>query len=173
MLKTFSIKVRSNFSGNYYDSFKVDTIRGVVYFHQCDSRRNGQVARYMTVTVQNDGTALIEALSANGGRYERFSRTQCLKLALRLLEEARSEANQISAVASAHSKANKGCKVFDMTVTGALFALAVFSSLMGIAGLIEGADSVSMVPNFGVALLSAYLGGNALVKGLTNNSNKE
>lgn len=168
MLKTFNIKVRSNFSDNYYDSFKVDTIRGIVYFHQCDSRRNGQVARYMSVTVQKTGTALIEALSAEGGRYERFSRTQCLKLALRLLEEARSEAHQVSAVASAHAKANKGCKVFDMALIGALISLAVFSTLIGIVGLIEGVDGVLIVPNFGVALLSVYFGGNALLKSVTN-----
>lgn len=168
MLKTSNIKVRSNFSSNYYDSFKVDTVRGIVYFHQCDARRNGQVARRMTVTVQNNGTALIEALSANGGRYERFSHTQCLKLALRLLEEARSEAHQVSAVASAHAKANKGCKVFDMAVIVTLVSLAVFCTLMGVVELIDGAGCVAIAPIFGVAILSAYLGGNALLKVLTN-----
>lgn len=168
MLKTFNIKVRSNFSGNYYDSFKVDTVRGIVYFHQCDSRRNGQVARYMSVTVQKTGTALIEALSAEGGRYERFSRTQCLKLALRLLEEARSEANQVSAVASAHAKANNGCNVFDLVVISTLIALSVLATLMGILGLLEGFDIVLIASNFGVALLSAYISCNVLLKGVTD-----
>lgn len=169
MLKGFDIKVRSNYSGNWYDGFRVDTVRGVVYFVQRDARRNGQVARHMTITVQKNGTAMIEALSAEGSRYERFSRTQCLKLALRLLDEARSEARQVSAVASAHATANKDCKIFDMVVTVALIALTIVATVMGIMGIMEGADSVSIAPNFGVALLSAYLGGNALVKGVTYN----
>lgn len=98
MLKSFDIRVQSRYSANFYNAFRVDTVRGIVYFHQCDARRNGQVARHMTITVQKNGTAMIEALSSEGGRYERFSRTQCLKLALRLLDEARSEARQVSSV---------------------------------------------------------------------------
>lgn len=99
MIKTFNnIKVRSHHSDNWYDSFRVDTNRNIVCFSQRDARRNGQVARRMTVTFLKDGTYIIEALSADGGRYESFSSTQCLKLARSLLDEARSEAQQVSSV---------------------------------------------------------------------------
>lgn len=98
MLKTYDITVRSNHSANWYDSFRVDTDRNIVYFVQRDARRNGQVARHMTITFLNDGTSIIEALSAEGGRYESFNHTQCLELAHSLLEEAHSEARQVSNV---------------------------------------------------------------------------
>ena len=106
MIKTFdNIKVRSHHSDNWYDSFKVDTDRNIVSFVQRDARRNGQVARRMTITVLNDDTYIIEALSADGGRYESFNSTQCLKLALSLLEEAHSEARQVSNVKNAKTTA--------------------------------------------------------------------
>lgn len=98
MLKTYDITVRSNHSANWYDSFRVDTDRNIVYFVQRDARRNGQVARHMTIAFLNDGTSIIEALSAEGGRYESFNHTQCLELAHSLLEEAHSEARQVSNV---------------------------------------------------------------------------
>lgn len=99
MIKTFdSITVRSNHSDNWYDTFRVDTDRNIVSFVQRDARRNGQVARRMTITFLNDDTYIIEALSAEGGRYESFNSTQCLKLAYSLLEEAHSEARQVSSV---------------------------------------------------------------------------
>lgn len=98
MLKTYDITVRSNHSNNWYDSFRVDTDRNIVYFVQRDARRNGQVARHMTITFLKDGTSIIEALSAEGGRYESFNHTQCLELAHSILEEAHSEARQVSNV---------------------------------------------------------------------------
>lgn len=98
MLKTYDIIVHSNHSANWYDSFRVDTDRNIVYFIQRDARRNGQVARHMTITFLNDGTSIIKALSAEGGRYESFNHTQCLELAHSLLEEAHSEARQVSNV---------------------------------------------------------------------------
>lgn len=99
MIKAFdNIKVRSHHSPNWYDSFRVDTSFNVVYFVQRDARRNGQVARNFAITFYNDGTYIIDALSAEGGRYENFGYTQCLKLARNLLEEARSEARQVSSV---------------------------------------------------------------------------
>lgn len=99
MIKTFdNIKIRSHHSDNWYDSFRVDVDFNVVYFVQRDARRNGQVARHFAITFYNDGTYTIDALSAEGGRYENFSYTQCLKLAHSLLEEARSEARQVSNV---------------------------------------------------------------------------
>ena len=104
MIKTFAnIKVRSNHSDNWYDSFRVDTDRNIVCFAQRDARRNGQVARRMTITFLNNGTYIIEALSADGGRYESFNHTQCLKLARNLLEEAHSEARQVSNVKNANN----------------------------------------------------------------------
>lgn len=99
MIKAFdNIKVRSHHSDNWYDSFRVDTDRNIVSFVQRDARRNGQVARRMTITFLNNGTYIIEALSADGGRYESFNSTQCLKLAHSLLDEAHSEARQMSNV---------------------------------------------------------------------------
>ena len=98
MLKSFDIRVQSRFSNNCYDSFRVDTVRGVVYFHQCDARRNGQVARYIQVTFHKNGTHTIEARSAKGSRYEQFGTTQCLKLALRLLQEVKAEMRQAESV---------------------------------------------------------------------------
>lgn len=101
MIKSFdNIKVRSNHSDNWYDTFRVDVDFNVVYFAQRDARRNGQVARNFAITFFKDGTYIIDALSAEGGRYENFSYTQCLKLAYSLLEEARSEARQVSNVKS-------------------------------------------------------------------------
>ena len=99
MIKTFdNITVRSNHSANWYDSFRVDTDRNIVCFVQRDARRNGQVARRITITFLSDDTYIIEALSAEGGRYESFYRTQCLELARSLLEEAHSESRQVSSV---------------------------------------------------------------------------
>ena len=99
MIKAFdNIKIRSHHSDNWYDTFRVDTNRNIVSFVQRDARRNGQVARHMTITFLNNGTYIIEALSAEGGRYESFNSTQCLKLAYSLLEEAHSEARQVSNV---------------------------------------------------------------------------
>lgn len=98
MIKTYDITVRSNHSNNWYDSFRVDTDFNVVYFAQRDARRNGQVARHFAITFYNDGTYIIDAFSAEGGRYENFNYTQCLKLAHSLLEEAHSEARQMSNV---------------------------------------------------------------------------
>lgn len=97
MIKAFdNIKVRSHHSDNWYDSFRVDVDFNVVYFAQRDARRNGQVARHFAITFFEDGTYTIDALSAEGGRYENFNYTQCLKLARNLLNEARSEARQVS-----------------------------------------------------------------------------
>lgn len=155
MLKTYDIKVRSNFSNNYYNSFKVDTTRGIVYFHQCDARRNGQVARHMTITVQKNGTAMIEALSAEGGRYERFSRTQCLKLALRLLDEARSEARQVSSVkyVKPSSTDEDMCKLLGV-------AFLLFTLLPVVCTITLGAEeyltAVRLCATLTSALLSAY-----------------
>lgn len=106
MLKTYDITVRSNHSNNWYDSFRVDTDRNTVYFVQRDARRNGQVARHMTIAFLKDGTSIIEALSAEGGRYESFNHTQCLELAHSLLEEAHSEARQMSSVTDVTSVKN-------------------------------------------------------------------
>ena len=163
MLKSFDIRVKSNHSSNWYDSFVVDIHNNRVMFHQCDSRRNGQVARYFVITLDKDGATDIYAESANGTRKEVFSRTQCLKLALRLLEEARSEANQVSAVASAHETANKCCKIFDVAVVVALIVIMISSTAMGLLGVLDDSDAVSIAPNFFIAALSAYLCGNALV----------
>ena len=99
MIKTFdNITVRSNHSDNWYDSFRVDTDRNIVCFVQRDARRDGQVSRKFAITFLSDDTYIIEALSADGGRYESFNRTQCLELARSLLEETRSEARQVSSV---------------------------------------------------------------------------
>lgn len=169
MLKSFDIRVKSNHSLNWYDSFVVDIRHNRVTFNQCDARRNGQVARYFVITFFADGTAEVYAESAKGHRQEIFSTTQCLKLALRLLEETRSEARQVASVASSHEAANKVCKTFDVAMVVALVVLMIVATALGIEGLMEGADTVSIAPNFGVAILSAYLSGKALVKGATNN----
>ena len=80
------------YSDNSYDSFVVYPSRNQVYFVQHDARRDGQVARYYTVTLKEPHCdILIEAESIEGGRYEQFTRTQCLELCLQLLEEAKSE----------------------------------------------------------------------------------
>lgn len=101
MLKSFDIRVQSNHSSNWYDSFVVDTHHNRVTFNQCDARRGGQVARYFAVTFFADGTVEVYAESAKGHRQETFSTTQCLSLCLRLLQEARSEARQVESVRSA------------------------------------------------------------------------
>lgn len=123
MIKAFdNIKVRSNHSDNWYDSFRVDTDRNIVSFIQRDARRNGQVARRMTITFLNGDTYVIEALSADGGRYESFNNTQCLKLAHSLLEEAHSEARQVSSVKNVKTTAKSSSYFDDMlTIIGGSF----------------------------------------------------
>lgn len=99
MLKSFDIRVQSRYSANYYDSFVVDAYNNRVTFNQCDARRDGQVARYFVITFDVvDGSADIYAESAEGHRKETFSRTQCLKLALRLLQEVKAEMRQAESV---------------------------------------------------------------------------
>lgn len=100
MIKNFdNITVKSKYSDNYYDSFQVNTALNEVYFIQRDARRNGQVARCFTVSVNEiNNDVLIEAYSADEGRYEQFVRTQCLELALQLLEETKAEARQVNEV---------------------------------------------------------------------------
>lgn len=149
MLKSFDIRVQSRYSANFYNAFRVDTVRGVVYFHQCDARRNGQVARHMTITVQKNGTAMIEALSAEGGRYERFSRTQCLKLALRLLDEARSEEKQTKGISIPSREESESI------ILGTAFALI---SLIHVFFLITmGVEAYADATRIGVLAMTATL----------------
>ena len=99
MIKKFdNITVKSKYSKNYYDSFQVSTKLNEIYFVQRDARRNGQIARFFTISVNENNYILIEAFSAENGRYEQFVRTQCLELALQLLEEAKAEARQVNEV---------------------------------------------------------------------------
>ena len=123
MIKTFdNIKVRSHHSDNWYDSFRVDTDRNIVSFVQRDARRNGQVARRMTITVLSDDTYIIEALSADGGRYESFNSTQCLKLALSLLDEAHSEVRQVSSVKNTNTSKPSYFDDVDIVLGGSFIA---------------------------------------------------
>ena len=155
MLKSFDVRVKSRYSNNWYDGFRVDTVRGVVYFHQCDARRNGQVARYFEVTIQKNGTTVVEARSAKGGRYERFGSTQCLKLALRLLDEARSEARQVSSVkyVKPSSTDEDMCKLLGV-------AFLLFTLLPVVCTITLGAEeyltAVRLCATLTSALLSAY-----------------
>lgn len=113
MIKNFdNITVKSKYSDNYYDSFKVNTALNEVYFIQRDARRNGQVARCFTVSVNEiNNDVLIEAYSADEGRYEQFVRTQCLELALQLLEEAKAELRQVNNVNKQVNEVNKVAKM--------------------------------------------------------------
>lgn len=123
MLKSFDIRVQSRFSANYYDSFVVDAYNNRVTFNQCDARRNGQVARLFVIKFDTvDGSADIYAESAEGSRKEVFSRTQCLKLALRLLQEVKAEMRQAESVRSVAT--NKVSKPHPNTVfLGVVFGL--------------------------------------------------
>lgn len=116
MIKNFdNITVKSKYSDNYYDSFQVNTALNEVYFIQRDARRNGQVARCFTVSVNEiNNDVLIEAYSADEGRYEQFVRTQCLELALQLLEEAKAELRHINEVKSVNEANNVNNKVTNM-----------------------------------------------------------
>lgn len=109
MIKNFdNITVKSKYSDNYYDSFQVNTALNEIYFIQRDARRNGQVARCFTVSVNEiNNDVLIEAYSADSGRYEQFVRTQCLELALQLLEEAKAELRHINEVNNVNNKAHE------------------------------------------------------------------
>ena len=100
MIKNFdNIIIKSKYSNNWYDGFVVDTSKNEVTFVQRDARREGQVARHYTVTLKEPHCdILIEAESVDGGRYEQFTRTQCLELCLQLLEEAKSEMRHYEAV---------------------------------------------------------------------------
>lgn len=109
MIKNFdNITVKSKYSDNYYDSFQVNPALNEIYFIQRDARRNGQVARCFTVSVNEiNNDVLIEAYSADSGRYEQFVRTQCLELALQLLEEAKAELRHINEVNNVNNKAHE------------------------------------------------------------------
>lgn len=116
MIKNFdNITVKSKYSDNYYDSFQVNTALNEIYFIQRDARRNGQVARCFTVSVNEiNNDVLIEAYSADSGRYEQFVRTQCLELALQLLEEAKAELrhiNEVDTINEVNSVNNKVAKM--------------------------------------------------------------
>lgn len=126
MIKAFdNIKVRSHYSDNWYDTFRVDVDFNVVYFAQRDARRNGQVARSFAITFFEDGTYIIGALSAEGGRYENFSYTQCLKLARSLLDEAQSESRQVSSVKNAQTAKPSYFDDVDIVLGGSFIAFLV------------------------------------------------
>lgn len=130
MIKNFyNITVKSKYSDNYYDSFSVYTDFNVVYFAQRDARRNGQVARHFAITFYNDGTYIIEALSADGGRYESFNYTQCLKLAHSLLEETLSEARQVSSVKNAQTSKPSYFDDMGIVVGGSFITFLLLSVL--------------------------------------------
>lgn len=137
MLKTFDIRVKSRFSENYYDAFVVDTKHNRVTFNQCDARRNGQVARYFMVTFDDvDGTADIYAESAEGRRKETFSRTQCLGIALRLLQEVRDEEKQKENVAKV-SSGNKSFSDDDI-----MYILSILSVVIGLISIACGVTNL-------------------------------
>jgi hypothetical protein len=128
MIKNFdNITVKSKYSDNYYDSFRVNTALNEVYFIQRDARRNGQVARCFTVSVNEiNNDVLIEAYSADEGRYEQFVRTQCLELALQLLEENKAESRQVNEVNNVNN--NKAHNRFFNKVSNMLKSIKVFIS---------------------------------------------
>ena len=155
MIKAFdNIKVRSHHSSNWYDSFRVDTSFNVVYFVQRDARRNGQVARHFAITFYNNGTYIIEAFSADGGRYESFNYTQCLKLAHSLLEETLSEARQVSSVKNATT--SKPSYFDDMSiVVGGSFI--IFLLLPVLCTITLGYDEYLTVMRTCALLIGAFL----------------
>lgn len=127
MLKSFDIRVQSRYSANYYDSFVVDAYNNRVTFNQCDARRNGQVARYFVITFDVvDGSANIYAESAEGHRKETFSRTQCLKLALRLLQEVKAEARQVKSVKVTTGKCADLTQLIPAAIFGLLTLMVVY-----------------------------------------------
>lgn len=130
MLRVFNIRVDSHYSKNYYDSFVVDTNNNCVTFKQRDARRGGQVARHMTVTVTKNNTVIIEASSAEGGRYEQFSRTQCLDVALHLLDEVKSEERHLYSV---NSMFNSECEKFDIDVVMTFLSLVALICIISFA----------------------------------------
>lgn len=155
MIKAFeNIKVRSNHSDNWYDTFRVDTDRNIVSFVQRDARRNGQVARRMTITVLSDDTYIIEALSADGGRYESFNNTQCLKLAYSLLEEAHSEARQVSSVKNAQTSKSSYFDDMSIVVGGSFIAFLILPFLCTITLGYE--EYLKVLRTWGV-LIGAFL----------------
>lgn len=124
MIKKFdNITVKSKYSDNYYDSFQVSTKLNEIYFVQRDARRNGQIARFFTISINEHNDILIEAFSAEKGRYEQFVRTQCLELALQLLEEAKAEARQVNEVNNVNN--NKVHNLFFNKVSNMLKSIKV------------------------------------------------
>lgn len=155
MIKTFdNIKIRSHHSSNWYDSFRVDTAFNVVYFVQRDARRNGQVARHFAITFMNDGTYIIEALSADGGRYESFNNTQCLKLAHSLLDEAHSEARQVSSVNDATTVKSSYFDDMGIVVGGSFI---IFLILPFLCTITLGCDEYLAVLRTCAILIGAFL----------------
>lgn len=130
MIKNFdNITVKSKYSDNYYDSFQVNTALNEVYFIQRDARRNGQVARCFTISVNEiNNDVLIEAYSADSGRYEQFVRTQCLELALQLLEETKAELRHINEVDTINEVNNVNNKVAKMMKNAKVSISKILSS---------------------------------------------
>lgn len=95
-IKNFdNLTVKSKFFDNYYyDDFQVNTDSNVVYFVQRDTNHNGQVVRYISITVrETSNDVLFESLSDKG--HAQIVRKQCPELALKLLEEAKAEIRQL------------------------------------------------------------------------------
>lgn len=83
------MRIKSNYSDNWYDSFSVTLKDRTVTFCQRDARRNGQVARCFTVTFDDRGNPVkIIAVSALGGRVEHYHTTQCLSLCVEIYNKA-------------------------------------------------------------------------------------
>ena len=62
-------------SENWFSGFMADAESRTVVYTYHDRRRNGQVARHYTVTFEDDLSTIksVTAVSAHGGRIERFS----------------------------------------------------------------------------------------------------
>lgn len=142
MIKNFeNITVKSKYSDNYYDSFQVNTALNEIYYIQRDARRNGQVARCFTISVNEINTdVLIEAYSADSGRYEQFVRTQCLELALQLLEEAKAELRHINEVDTINNVNNKVAKKMMMKNVKASISKILSNTKTFVSELLFGKD---------------------------------
>ena len=84
-------------SGNWFTGFIAHEDTRTVSFTYHDRRRSGQIARRYTIVFSEDlkGVKEITAVSARGGRVEKFSRTRaeafCRGLLLKTLEDLEEE----------------------------------------------------------------------------------
>lgn len=126
------MRIQSNHSKNWYDSFRVTLKDRTVTFCQRDARRGGQVARVFTVAFDKNGNPVgIHAVSAKGGRVEHYHTTQCLSICVEIYNEALKAEN-----VEKSEKSEKSEKVEHPCLVNLVTAIAYLVLALAVMGLV-------------------------------------